>query len=98
MKKRIECSELGIKDCDFVASGETAGDVVRQIVSHLREEHDIRLPNADQILSGEDRADPLGPVDPAAALIVERLTEALDLRPLEGPAEPGPSIGRTVSR
>jgi predicted small metal-binding protein len=95
--KRIECIELGIKDCDFVASGETAGDVVREVVEHLRAEHDIDMPDADVILAGEVKEDPLELVDPAVKLVVERLTKALNIVPVERPELPEPSIGRTPS-
>jgi len=98
MTKRIKCSELGVKDCDAVVSGETAGDVVAEVVNHLRAEHDIDMPDADVILKGEVTEDPLDVVDPAVALIVERLTEALSLSPLERPTVPRPSIGRTTPR
>ena len=98
MTKRIECIELGIKDCDFVAGGETAGDVVREVVEHLRAEHDIDMPDADVILAGEVKEDPLETIDPAVALVVERLTEALNIVPVDEPGIPEPSISRTASR
>jgi predicted small metal-binding protein len=98
MTKTTKCSELGVKDCDAVISGETAGDVVAEVVDHLRAEHDIDMPDADIILKGKVTEDPLDVVDPAVALVVERLTEALNLSPLERPTVPGPSIGRTTPR
>jgi predicted small metal-binding protein len=52
MAKEISCDELGIVGCDFIARGETAGDVVEQVVQHLHSEHDIDLPDADAILEG----------------------------------------------
>jgi predicted small metal-binding protein len=96
--KSIECIELGIKDCDFVAGGETAGDVVRDVVEHLRAEHDLDMPDADTILAGELKEDPLELVDPSVRLVVERLTEALNIVPVEEPEIPKPSIGKTPSR
>jgi predicted small metal-binding protein len=96
--KKVECSELGIQDCDFVAEGETAGDVVKKAVEHLRAEHDIDMPDADVILAGKVRQDPLEMVDPAVALIVQRLTEALNIVPAEGAEAPKPTAGRTLSR
>jgi predicted small metal-binding protein len=95
--KRIQCIELGIKDCDFVASGETAGDVVREVVEHLRAEHDLDMPDADLIMAGEVKEDPFGIVDPGVTLVVERLTKALDIVPVERPESPKPSVGRTPS-
>ena len=97
MTKRIECSELGIEDCDFAASGETAGDVVREVVAHLRAEHSMDMPDADVILDGEVKEDPLELVDPAVELVVARLTEALNIVPVEEPGIPEPSLGRMPS-
>ena len=96
--KKIRGSDLGIEDCDFVATGESAGDVVDEVVEHLRAEHDLDLPDADVILAGKLSRDPLEIVDPAVALVVERLTEALDIVPAEEGKLPEPSIGRTPSR
>lgn len=98
MTRKIECRELGIKDCDFVAKGETAGDIVREVVEHLRAEHDIDMPDADVILAGEVDQDPFKMVDRATALVVQRLVEALNIAPSEGPAMPKPPIGRMTSR
>jgi predicted small metal-binding protein len=95
--KKIEGSELGIKGCDFVATGETAGDVVKAVVDHLRAEHDIDMPDADVILAGELSEEPLEMADPAAKVIVERLAEALDIVPVGEAETPKPSIGRTSS-
>lgn len=97
MTKRVECSELGVKDCDFAVSGETAGDVVKQVVEHLRAEHDMDMPAADVILAGKMRDDPVEMVDPAAALVVTRLKEALNIVPPDGPEMPRPRAGTTPS-
>lgn len=96
--KKVGCSELGIQDCDFVAKGETAGDVVKEAVEHLRAEHDIDMPDADVILAGKVSQDPLEMVDPAVALIAQRLTEALNIVPAEGAEAPKPTVGRILSR
>jgi predicted small metal-binding protein len=98
MSKEIKCSDLGIEDCDFAAQGETAGEVVKEVVEHLRAEHDVDMPDADAILAGEVSQDSRGLVDPDARLVVERLTEALNIVPAEGAETPKPSIGRTPSR
>jgi predicted small metal-binding protein len=98
MMKKIECSELGIQDCDFTASGETAGDVVEQVVQHLRDEHDIDMPDADVILEGKVKEDPLASVEPDVALVIQRLTEALNIMPPEEPDMPEPPITRTTPR
>jgi len=96
--ERIACAELGIEDCDFVVSGETVGDVVGEVVEHLRAEHDIDMPDADMIMADELKNEPLEMVDPEVKIVVERLTEALDIVPAEEPEAPKPSIGRTPSR
>jgi predicted small metal-binding protein len=98
MSKEIKGSDLGIEDCDFAARGETAGDVVEEVVEHLRAEHGIDMPDADVILAGGVSDDPLKMVDPAVKVVVERLTDALNIVPAEGPETPKPSIGRTPSR
>jgi predicted small metal-binding protein len=90
---KIKCSELGVKDCDFVAKGETAGDVVKQVVDHLRAEHDIDMPDADTIMDGELKEEPLEMVDPDVKVVAERLTAALDIVPSEEAEHPEPSIG-----
>jgi len=96
MTKRIACRELGVENCNFTASGETAGEVVREVVDHLRVKHDIDMPDAGLILAGEVKEDSPEFVDPAAGLIAERLTEALGIVPTEEPAtRPEPSLGVT---
>jgi predicted small metal-binding protein len=97
-KKRISCSELGISDCDYTASGEAAGDLVKEVVEHLRKEHDLDMPDADVIMAGEVKEDPLDLVDPAVVLVVERLIEALNIVPPMGPKSTTVPIGRTRSR
>jgi predicted small metal-binding protein len=96
--KTIKGSELGVKDCDFNARGETAGDVVRELVDHLRDEHAIDMPDADVILAGELSGDPREKVDPAVALIIKRLTNALNIVPSEGTQTPRPSASRSPSK
>lgn len=83
-KKEVKLSELGIEGCNFTAKGETAGDVVKIAVEHLRSDHDMDMPDAKTILTGELTKDPLEPVDPAITLIVERLLNSLDIVPPEG--------------
>lgn len=76
MAIRIGGSELGVKDCDFTARGETAGDVVRDLVDHLRDEHDVGMPDADVILA-HDAVDTaiVGTADPAHMLENLRLVK-----------------------
>jgi predicted small metal-binding protein len=95
--KKIKCSELGVRDCDFVAKGESAGEIVKEVVEHLRAEHDIDMPDTDAILAGEVGEDPVEVVDKNVALIVKRLTTALNIVPPEEPEQPEPSIGTMPS-
>lgn len=94
---KIKCSELGIRDCDFVARGETAGQIVKEVVEHLRTEHDIDMPDTDVILAGEVAEEPLKVVDEDVSLILERLTTALNIVPPEEPNVSKLSIGRIPS-
>ena len=95
MTTKLECRELNIENCDFVASGETAGDVVEEIVKHLRTKHHIDMPDADTIMLDEIPEGSAQMADPAAVLIVERLRESLGIVPSEGTGAPDVSIGRT---
>lgn len=94
MDKELHCSELGVEDCDLVARGETAGAIVREIVQHLRQEHDLDLPGADEILAEDMDMETLSEQQPAVYLIVKRLRQELEIQPAEEPIEPGPTIGR----
>lgn len=79
LTKEIACKTLGVKDCDYVAEGETAGDVVTDMVKHLRARHGIDMPDEEVIVSGEMRESILDEVDPEVKLIVKRLQEQLDV-------------------
>ena len=83
MTFKVTGKELGIQDCDFKASGDTAGDVARQVVNHLRDEHDLDMPDADTILEGNATDAPLDEADPGVALVVERMSSALNILPPE---------------
>ncbi len=56
----IKCSDLGIANCSYTARGETPGEAVEAMVKHLRQEHHLDMPDAEDILdasSAKDRAD-----------------------------------------
>lgn len=55
MSYEIRMSDLGIAGDDAVFSGTTPGDVVEQVVGHLRSEHDVDMPDADDILAGGEQ-------------------------------------------
>jgi predicted small metal-binding protein len=97
LSMEIKCSELGVKDCDFTARGETAGEVVRQVIEHLETAHGLDMPDADLILAGDDLKQPLSETKPEVELIVERLREALNIIPSEGPQMSQIPIGRNPS-
>jgi predicted small metal-binding protein len=95
--KKIKCSELGIRDCDFVAKGESPGEIVKEVVEHLRAEHDIDMPDTDTILAGEVGEEFTEVIGEEVTLIVERLTTALNIVPPEESEPPEPSIGTMPS-
>jgi predicted small metal-binding protein len=91
---KVRCQEdLKIEGCDVVAQGETAGEVLREIVPHLRKEHNLDLPDVEEILAGKMSQDELfeGQEDEAVRLIVSRLHEALDIEPMDTPEGPAPA-------
>jgi len=80
---RLTGKDLAIKDCDFVAEGKAPADIVKQFVEHLRSEHGIDMPDAEDILDREE----LEPVrvpgsrpDEQVQLVVTRLREELGLQ------------------
>jgi predicted small metal-binding protein len=79
MATRISCGDLGVANCDFLVDAEAVGDVMREMVHHLREVHHVDLPDADAILAGYMRDDPLDNLDPAVVLVIRRLREALQI-------------------
>jgi predicted small metal-binding protein len=87
--EQVTCKELGVAGCDETFEGTSPGDVVRKAVEHLRDHHDIDLPDAETILEGDMTENPLDPVDEDAALIIVRLREALNLVKSETPETPG---------
>ena len=95
--KKIKCSELGVRDCDFVAKGESPGEIVKEVVEHLRAEHDIDMPDTDTILAGEVGEEFTEVIGEEVTLIVERLTTALNVVPPEESEPPEPSIGTMPS-
>jgi predicted small metal-binding protein len=103
MTIKIECSSLGIKDCEFTATGETPGEVVEEMIEHLRSKHDLDMPDADTILNGELNSSSIGDANSAVSVIVKRLREALNITESTESTEsieiesPKPTIGRTTS-
>jgi predicted small metal-binding protein len=79
MTRKVDCTELGIEGCEFTASGETARDVVQEMVEHLQTKHDVDMPDAEVIMEGWAKKEPLEIIDQSAALVVERLRKALHI-------------------
>lgn len=80
--RELRCSELGVADCDYVARGETTGDVLEEMIDHLQDEHDVELPDAEEMI--EDRVDE-DELDSEARIILDRLQERLAIAEEEGP-------------
>jgi predicted small metal-binding protein len=40
MAKTVSCRDVGM-DCDFVAKGETAEDILQQCAEHARKDHNM---------------------------------------------------------
>lgn len=86
----LSCEELGIADCDYVATGETAGDVVDDMIEHLEDHHDLDLPDPDVIMSfasGDEALDALDidvQLSEEARIVTQRIREELQLGGDEG--------------
>ena len=93
--RRIHCSELGIANCDWVASGETPGDVIDEVVAHVRDLHGIDMPDTETILEGDYVENPvLDDAEAGAVLIIRRLRETLGLGPRADEVDAWPTTGR----
>lgn len=87
----ISGKDLGIENCDFVARGKTAGDVVESMFDHLEKEHDMHMPEVKETLEMYQghieafdyrRAAVVNaemPLDEGVKIIIQRLKEKLDL-------------------
>ena len=77
MTMEVRCDEdLRVKGCDLVFEGEAAGEVAEKVVEHLREEHDMHLPDAETIMAGDIDEELL---DKEVRTLTRRLREALAL-------------------
>lgn len=77
MAMRIRCADdLHVKGCDFVVHGEGPVELVEKVVEHLQEDHDIEMPDAETIVTG-DLDEPT--LDPNVRIIIRRLRAALDI-------------------
>ena len=46
----LSIADLGVANDSTVITGDSPGDVVEKVVDHLRSEHDIDMPDADEIM------------------------------------------------
>ena len=98
MHYTVSCTDLGIHNCDWTATGETAGDVVEEVVRHMRKEQKIDMPDAQAILEGDSWENPMDDtMDPAVVTIVQRLRERLNLRDTDTGADFDIAAGRVKS-
>ena len=77
---KISCNDLKIQDCDYEASADASGKALSDMIEHLQDEHDMRLPDAQDILEGDVTE---GAWDDKTMLLVSRMREALNLSPLD---------------
>lgn len=101
MTYQVACNEdLGIAGCDFVADGEVPGDVLEELLPHLRQEHGLSMPDANAILEGYSTDVPLlGETDKGIATIVRRLQQALDVDTAPAtPLQPVVTVGLVPNR
>ena len=87
----VSCLELGVIDCDYIARGMTPGEVLEKMVDHLRSEHDLDMPDAEEILSNPKKPEDYTLVvpeiwinrhprmDEEVRLVTERLVNLLNL-------------------
>jgi hypothetical protein len=47
---KLSMADLGIANDSTVLTGESPGELVERVVDHLRAEHDIDMPDADEIM------------------------------------------------
>jgi len=87
----VHGKDLGVEGCIYNARGETAEDIMKDMFDHLRKDHDMDMPPAEDVL--EDRSmpveaidfhrgegiDPNLPGDKGVQLVIQRLLERLDL-------------------
>lgn len=86
---QISGRDLGVAGCDEVFVGPSVGDVVEQVVDHMRSEHNIKMPDPDFILEPTmdepdiirdvARAVTVEPVNDESAIIVRRMRDKLDI-------------------
>jgi predicted small metal-binding protein len=99
MTRELSGSALGVENCNYVARGEAAADVVEDMVEHLEDEHDIDMPDTEDIMQGIDVEDYVFDTgDPAAALIVRRMREILNIQDENVSDDLDPGLAKPLPR
>jgi hypothetical protein len=73
---KLSGEDINVSGCTYTAEGETAGEVLRATVEHLKQEHDMDLPDAGLILRNEVEENGL---DHGTRLVLKRIRERLQL-------------------
>jgi len=73
---KLTGADINVSGCSFTAEADTAGEVLRRMVEHLRSEHDIQLPDPETILGWDEDETQL---DRGARLALRRMRERLGL-------------------
>jgi predicted small metal-binding protein len=98
MERELSCNALGVANCDYVARGESAADVVEAMVNHLEDKHGIDMPDIEDIMQGTDHAGVFEERDPAANLMVRRMRETLNLQDENIDDGPEPGVAKPLPR
>jgi predicted small metal-binding protein len=75
MVTELKCEDLNVKGCSFTVQGETPKEVLEKASEHLREEHDIELPDPETILESKD----ISNLEESVQIVVQRLRKALNI-------------------
>jgi predicted small metal-binding protein len=99
MAFELNCKDIGVKDCDWTAKGETPADVVEQAVAHLEDDHSLEMPEPETILEGKLTDQPLkSDVDESVRTVVERIQQELNIVPPDVPTDAAPAAGKVTTR
>jgi predicted small metal-binding protein len=96
MKNMISCRNIGLQDCDFIAHGGSEFEVVRRMVKHLRTEHGLSIPCAEAIMKGEACSEKYRPQDSAVTMIINRLSEVMEIEVPNLSETPNPPFIGTI--
>ena len=69
MDYRLSMADLGIANDYTVLEADSPGELVEKVVDHLRDEHDINMPDADAIMAGTGTVGGIGAVGAGAGSV-----------------------------